>query len=134
MLPVRHPRWWLVFGWAWIIIAIVVCLLPGRALPPTTLVSDKFEHFLLYGFLMVWFAGLYPRARYVMIAVALLLMGIAIEMAQGAMNLGRTADVRDVIANSIGVGIGLTLSLLGLGGWAQWIDGWTRGRAAANSD
>jgi VanZ family protein len=134
MLPVRHPRWWLVFGWAWIIIAIVVCLLPGRALPQTTLISDKFEHFVLYAFLMVWFAGLYPRSRYALIAVALLLLGIAIEMAQGAMHLGRTADVRDVIANSVGVGIGLTLSLLGLGGWAQWIDGWARGRTAASSD
>ncbi|MBB6092301.1 VanZ family protein [Povalibacter uvarum] len=133
MLPVRHPRWWLVFGWAWIIIAIVVCLLPGKNLPVTH-VSDKIEHAALYAFLMIWFAGLYPRSRYTLIAVALLLLGVAIELAQGAMHLGRTADVRDVIANSIGVGIGLTLSLLGLGGWAQWIDGWARGRAATTSD
>lgn len=133
MLPVRHPRSWLVIGWGLIIAAIIVCLLPGKSLPETG-VSDKFEHFALYAFLMVWFAGLYPRNRYFLIAGALLVLGIAIEVAQGAMHLGRTGDVRDVMANGIGIAIGLVLAFAGLGGWAQWIDGWTRGREAASTD
>lgn len=133
MLPVRHPRSWLVIGWGLIIAAIVVCLLPGQSLP-TTNISDKVEHAGLYAFLTIWFAGLYPRNRYLLIAGALVVLGIGIEIAQGAMHLGRTADIRDVFANSIGIMIGLVLAFAGLGGWAQWIDGWTRGREAASSD
>lgn len=120
-------------GWALIIIAIVVCLLPGQALPKTG-VSDKFEHSLLYAFLTVWFAGLYPRSRYVVIAVGLFLMGAGIELAQEAMHLGRFGDIRDVVANTVGIVIGVTLALAGLGGWAQWIDGWARGRELTRTD
>jgi VanZ family protein len=64
----------------------------------------------------------------------LLAMGIAIEFAQGAMHLGRSADVKDVLANSIGIVIGLILSFAGLGRWAQWIDSWTRARESASFD
>ncbi len=133
MLPVRHPRSWLLAGWALIIAAIVVCLMPGRSLPETG-VSDKFEHMLLYAGLMVWFGGLYPRNRYWLIALLLFVMGVAIEIAQETMNLGRTGDVRDVVANTTGVIIGLVFSVAGLGGWAQWIDGWTRRREPARTD
>jgi hypothetical protein len=133
MLPVRHPRSWLTIGWVLIIAAIVISLLPGHTLPKTG-VSDKFEHSLLYVVLAVWFAGLYPRSRYVVIGVALFLMGAVIEVAQGVMNLGRFADVRDVVANTTGIVIGLVLAGAGLGGWAQWIDGWTRSREPAGTD
>ena len=125
MLPLKHARLWLALGWAMVLVAVVVCLVPGHDLPDTGL-SDKTEHFVCYATLMSWFAGIYPRSRYVVIAALLLAMGIGIEFAQGAMHLGRMADVRDVVANSIGIVIGLGLSLAGLGKWAQWIDGWMR--------
>lgn len=133
MLPVRHPRSWRVIGTLLIIAAFVVCLIPGREVPDLG-ISDKWEHSILHASLAIWFGGLYPRSRYWIIALALFSMGVVIEVAQGAMHLGRTADVRDVVANSIGIVIGIGLSLAGLGGWAQWIDGWTRGRETARSD
>ncbi|HKE94491.1 MAG TPA: VanZ family protein [Povalibacter sp.] len=133
MLGVRHGRFWLVIGWLLIIVAFVVCLLPGKDLPEVQL-SDKYEHTILYLILTLWFTGLYPRSRYAVIATALFVMGVTIEIAQGAMHLGRTADVHDVMANTAGILIGLMLALAGLGGWAQWIDGWTRGRAPAPID
>lgn len=119
-------------GWTLILIAIVVCLLPGKSLPNTG-INDKLEHSLLYCGLTVWFAGLYSRSQYWMIAVGLFLMGGGIELAQGAMHLGRMADVRDVVANTAGIIAGLLLALAGLGGWATWIDGWTRGREPART-
>lgn len=122
MLPVRHPRWWLVIGWMLIALSILVCLLPGNKLPNTG-ANDKVAHSLVYALLMLWFAGIYPRSRYVLIAFGLFLMGVAIEWAQGAMHLGRVSDTRDVIANSGGIILGLIIALLGLGGWAQLIDG-----------
>ncbi|MFL6548892.1 MAG: VanZ family protein [Povalibacter sp.] len=133
MLPVRHGKAWLATGWALVITAIVVCLLPGQDLPNTH-VGDKYEHFICYAVLTSYFAGLYSRSSYWKIAVALLCMGIAIEFAQGAMHLGRNADPLDVVANSIGIVIGLVLSLAGLGRWAQWIDSWTGLREPARSE
>lgn len=133
MLAVRHPRSWLVIGWTLVVLAVLVSLLPGKELPHTGM-NDKFEHSITYALLALWFAGIYPRSRYIVIAIALFIMGVGIEWAQGAMHLGRQTDVRDVVANTGGIAIGLTLALIGLGGWAEWIDGWTRSREPTRTD
>jgi hypothetical protein len=121
VLPLKHPRAWLVIGWVMVAFVILVSLLPGGKLPVTG-VNDKVEHLLFYTLLAVWFAGIYPRSRYVVIGLGLFLMGAAIEWAQGAMNLGRQSDFRDLIANSVGISIGLCLALVWLGGWAQRLE------------
>ena len=126
LLALRHPRLWLVSGWTLVVLAIIASIVPARELPKLGGISDKLEHVVGYGVLSLWFAGIYPKSRYPMIAVALLVMGIVIEGLQGAMKLGRQADLRDVYANSLGVICGLTLALAWLGGWAQRVEGWTR--------
>jgi VanZ family protein len=107
-----------------IIAVVVVSLVPGQSLPSTG-VSDKTEHAVAYALLTLWFAGIYPRSRYVVIAIGLFALGIGIEFAQGAMQLGRQADFRDVAANSAGIAIGMTIAWLWLGGWAQRVEEWT---------
>lgn len=104
-------------------LAIVVCLVPMSRLPQAG-ASDKTEHFIGYLLLSLWFAGIYPRARYWLIALGLLVMGVLIEFAQGAMHYGRQADIHDVYANSTGIVTGLLLCWWGLGGWAQRIESW----------
>ena len=126
LLALRHPRLWLVSGWILIIAAIVASLVPSHDLPTMGGISDKTEHVVGYLVLALWFAGIYPKTRYPMIGVALLVMGIVIEALQGAMRVGREADLRDVYANTIGIVCGLTLALAWLGGWAQRVEGWTR--------
>jgi VanZ family protein len=133
MLSVRHVQVWRMLSCVVIVAAIIVCLLPARELPNTGL-NDKFEHTTAYVLLTLWFVGLYPRSRYWVVALGLFLMGVGIEFAQGAMHMGRQADVRDVVANSSGIMIGIALAFAGLGGWVQWIDGWTRGRETAKHD
>lgn len=133
MLELKHRKAWLIGGWALVMAAVVVCLVPGRELPNTG-IGDKWEHFICYGVLTTYFAGLYPRSSYWKIALALLAMGIGIEFAQGAMKLGRSADVRDVMANSIGIVLGLIVSWAGLGRWAQTIASWTGRREPARID
>jgi VanZ family protein len=125
LLALRHPKLWLALGWTFVALAVVASLLPGQALPPTG-VSDKLEHTVAYGLLTLWFTGIYPRSRYVIIAAGLFAMGVAIEFAQEAMHLGRTADVRDVIANTLGIVVGMTLALLGVGGWLQRLEALSR--------
>src|ERR1044072_8865789 len=107
LLALRHPRLWLVSRWVLIIGAFVASLVPQHELPTLGGVSDKVEHIVGYGVLAVGFAGIYPRGRYPMIGVALLVMGIVIEGLQGAMHLGRQADLKDVYETSIGIVCGL---------------------------
>jgi len=122
MLPLRFPRLWLSVGWLAIALAIVVCLAPTDRLPKPPNLSDKSEHFLCYLLLSCWFAGIYPRARYWIIAIGLGVMGVLIEIAQGAMGWGRQADAYDVLANCTGVIAGLLLCWWWLGGWAQRVE------------
>jgi VanZ family protein len=126
LLSLRHPRVWLVSGWILIVGAIVASLLPSDRLPTFGGISDKTEHMVGYAVLSLWFAGIYPRSRYPAIGVGLLVMGIVIEGLQGAMNIGRQADLIDVYANSIGIVCGLVLALIWLGGWAQRVEALSR--------
>lgn len=122
MLSLRFPRLWLGLGWLAVACAIVVCLMPVSQLPQPPNLSDKTEHFLAYFMLSVWFAGIYARSRYWVIALGLAVMGIAIEFAQGAMGYGRQADAADVLANCSGIVVGLVACWFGLGGWMQWVE------------
>lgn len=122
MLSLRFPRLWLGLGWSGVALAILVCLAPIEKLPQPPTLSDKTEHFIAYLMLSVWFAGIYRRGRYWIIAAGLLVMGILIEFAQSAMGLGRHGDFRDVIANGSGVLAGLLLCWFGLGAWMQWVE------------
>ena len=126
LLALRHPRLWLVSGWILVVLAVIVSIVPLSEMPKMGGISDKLEHAVAYSALALWFAGIYPKSRYPMIGVALLVMGIAIEGLQGAMNLGRQADMRDVYANTLGIVSGLLLALLWLGGWAQRVESWTK--------
>ncbi len=126
LLALRHPRLWLVSGWILVVLAVIVSIMPLSEMPKMGGISDKVEHVVAYLALALWFAGIYPKSRYPMIGVALLVMGIAIEGLQGAMNLGREADMRDLYANTVGIVSGLLLASIWLGGWAQRVESWTK--------
>jgi len=98
--------------------------MPAQALHAISAINDKVEHSGGYALLTMWFTGIYPRARYGLIALGLLALGISLEWCQGAMHLGRTRDMFDVAANSAGIAAGLTLALLWSGNWAQRVEGW----------
>ncbi len=121
LLPLRYPRFWLAAGWSLIALATIASLLPTQKLPNIG-TSDKVEHVAAYAAMALWFSGIYPRARYVLIAIGLFALGLCIEWAQGAMQLGRHADPYDMVANASGITLGLIAALLGLGGWAQRIE------------
>ncbi len=79
-------RWtalWLSIAWLLVAAVIVLSLVRLGARPPTAH-SDKFGHILAYTTLMFWFGQIYSQARTrLFIAVALALMGVALEIAQG---------------------------------------------------
>ena len=124
-LLLRHPWVWLGLGWVFVACAVILSLIPGQKLPHTG-VSDKVEHALAYALLTLWFTGVYPRSSYWRIGLGMLALGVAVEIAQYAMPFGRQMEARDVIANSLGILLGLLAAMVGLGGWAQRIEEWAR--------
>ena len=123
MLPLRFPRVWVTLAWLFVSLAIVACLLPGNA-ANVGFLNDKFMHSLGFFALTTWFTGIYPRSRYFLIAVLLLVMGIGIELAQEAMQLGRRAELRDVYADAGGIAAGVAIALAAVGGWAMRLEQW----------
>jgi VanZ family protein len=117
----RLSRLWWAIGWAMVLYILVSCLEPPRYVPNLHL-WDKAEHALAFFGLSAWFGGLTRRSRYPIIAVAMLLMGGAIEIAQGTMGLGRDMDVLDFVADAVGIAMATALLYLGLGAWTRWIE------------
>ncbi|MFD2261942.1 VanZ family protein [Lacibacterium aquatile] len=79
--------------------------------PPTEYGADKFLHLLGYGGLMVLAAFAWPRVRWRWCALALILGGVGIELAQG-LTPTRYPSMGDVLANGAGVLIGWGLAEL----------------------
>jgi VanZ family protein len=127
MIPLRYQRLWVAMSVALVGAIVYSSLAPSLALP-TPAGFDKIEHFTAYCGLALWFTGLYPRARYWQVVAGLLALGLAVEIAQGAMHLGRSAEALDMLANAVGVAAGLLLALVLTGGWAQRIESWLGGR------
>ena len=117
----RCGRFWLVFGWLAVAAALVVNLMPARDLRAIHL-NDKFEHIVGYTLLTLYFCGIYPRSRYWRIALAFAVMGVVVEVLQGAMHWGRSEDIRDFYADAVGIAVGLACALLGLRQWPRWLE------------
>ena len=122
-------RVWWILGFVLVGVVVFVCLLPGRDVPHT-LLSDKANHFIAHFALTAWFAGLVPRRGWWKVFVALALLGISIEIAQGLMHEGRESDPLDVVANCTGAFAALVVSWLGLARWPEFA-AWLLGRRAA---
>jgi VanZ family protein len=123
----RHWRLWLGLGIAMVMIVATVCLLPNQSLPdvPT---SDKFKHVVAFGVLAFWFGTIVVRRDVPWVALGVLAFGGFIEIAQWAMNVGRSAEWLDFLADAIGVLVGSLLALSPLYGCMRGFAvqrGWT---------
>lgn len=97
-------------GWTWAGAIVWLSLTPS---PPTVdfAESDKVGHFIAYGVLMFWFSMLYfKRASRAAYAAGFIAMGVGLEFVQGWLGY-RTYEVFDMVANTIGVLLGLALAL-----------------------
>jgi VanZ family protein len=119
--PPRLRRIWLFLGWCFAAYVVYVSLTPS---PPEIAhkIWDKATHLLAYVWLMLWFAQLHQTlARKARTALALIGMGIAVEILQGVGGV-RHADAFDALANALGVGGGLLLSCTPLGTVLRWLE------------
>lgn len=101
---------WLALGWAMVGVIVWLSLTPS---PPQVGFeqSDKVGHLLGYGTVMFWFAQLYRGNARIAYAAGFGLMGLALELAQGALGY-RSSEPLDVIANALGVALGWAAALI----------------------
>ena len=123
MLPLRHRRLWITMSLVLLAAVLFASLQPdfGPAVPAN---FDKVEHLAAYVLLALWFTGLVARGRYWAVGAGLMALGLLIEVLQWRMNLGRSAEALDMLANTLGIGVGITIALLATGGWAPRLESW----------
>jgi VanZ family protein len=120
MLELRFKAFWAGIAWLGVALALILSLWPGGA-PLPFHVWDKIEHASGYFVLTLWFAGLYPAARYLQVGVGCLLLGVLIELLQGFVPT-RTMELGDALANAVGIAIALLFAYTLLGGWAARLE------------
>lgn len=87
-------------------IVVWLSLTPKPPQPPSILGWDKAQHFAAYASLMYWYGMSFePRWRWPVFLVGL---GVGLEFLQGYTGF-RSFDPFDMVANTVGVGIGLML-------------------------
>lgn len=106
--PFRRPWVWSSLWCVAIAVVVVVSLVPAPDLPDLPPGSDKWEHFLAYAALAAAAVQLFARWPALLGAgLGLVLMGIGLEYAQGALTETRMMDRWDALANTLGVIAGL---------------------------
>lgn len=79
---------------------------------------DKANHALAFVALTVLAGRGWPGLRRSLLVLAMLMAGVGIELVQGLPQIGRDADAGDVVADAVGIALGLAVSV------------WWRGRRA----
>lgn len=102
----------------WIILILIVCTLPGNDIPTNSFFEkihfDKIVHFGLFGGVVLFLSlGIYQQKRYISSATLILLVmiaatyGLAIEFIQKYWAIGRSFDIYDVVADTLGAIAGI---------------------------
>lgn len=121
--PLRHPLGWSALWCLAIALVVVASMLPAPDLPSPP-GSDKLHHFLAYFVLAASAVQLFARWPALLGAgLGLVLLGIGLEHAQGALTGTRMADRWDALANTLGVVAGLGTRLTPLHDLLLRLDG-----------
>ena len=123
MIALRYRTAWIVAS-VLLVLIVIWGSLQTSVQSPALAGFDKFEHFGTYVVLALWFTGFSRRSHYWVVALALLGLGLAMEIAQFTMQAGRVADPLDMAANAAGVALGLLAATFGTGGWVPKVEAW----------
>ena len=114
----RYPKRALILALLWTSLILVACFLPGNDVPKVNIVNiDKLVHVALFGgCTFLWAIALIRTPdkmwpKLLLIFAATVGLGILVELIQGSSLVqGRSADVYDVIADSVGAFFGMWIS------------------------
>ena len=123
MRTFARPRLWLGLWLAGWLLCIVLSLGHPLRLDVDVPDGDKIGHFLAYFVLSWWSMNLFStRRERVLAALSLVALGVAMELAQAAFTSDRMMDIRDAVANTLGVIVGQGLALTPSRHWLQRLD------------
>ena len=91
------------------LVIFTLALIPSGDVTPVFLGVDKIKHLFAFLVLTVLAHWSWPSARRLTFVLCLTLFGILIELAQGLSRLGRTASLADILADLVGIGLGLVV-------------------------
>lgn len=118
----RYRSRWLMGAWLLVLLISLLSLMPNPPEPFSFSYVDKWEHSMAYAALSVWFCQLYLASR-LRVVVALVVMGVAIEILQGLSGY-RYFEYADIAANSTGVLLGLVWANTRYGRIFMRIENW----------
>jgi VanZ family protein len=120
----RYAKLWLTLGWLLVAAVIFLSLWPKPPQPFEFEQSDKLSHIIAYMILTLWFANIYPqRSSQVQMSIGFFVMGVCLELFQG-MTQYRTFSYVDMLANIIGILLGLYLAKTRLATYLLRLDTW----------
>ncbi len=127
MRAFQRPRLWLALGTLMIVAVIVLSLMPGPPIPQALTVG-KLDHMVAYLALAAFAVQLYWATRtQLLVALALVGLGIALEFAQGYLTTYRDMSAYDALVDTIGVVLGIATARTPLATVLLRIDqGWAR--------
>jgi VanZ family protein len=111
----RYRNVWLIGAWSLVGVVAYLSLMPNPPEPFQFHMVDKVEHGIAYAAMSWWFCQIYQSARSrIAVCAALVAYGVLIEILQG-MTGYRYFEYADMLADSIGVVIGMLLACTVLG-------------------
>ena len=118
----RRPAWWLGVWIALQAATVAVCLVPIPPVSTRVQHFDKVEHLVGYAVLAAYAAMLFASRRALgLAAIGLIALGAIIEVLQ-SMTSWRSADGGDLVANALGVGLGMLVAATPLRATLQQLD------------
>lgn len=128
MLTLRYARRWQVAGIFLLALVLALALAPADWFWPDDSdsifrLSDKFVHGITFAVLALWFSGQYARQSYWRLVSGLIAFGLLIELTQRMISY-RSADWMDLLADLLGIGLGMAIALAGAGGWCLRFEEW----------
>jgi glycopeptide antibiotics resistance protein len=125
----RFPFLWLGGGGLLIGYVLYMTLTPAGGFSAALALDDKLAHFLAFAALMTWFCGVFKMSVTARVALALLGLGLTIELLQGQLTY-RTAEVADIFADGMGILLGWGISKGGADQWTRLIESWLPSRVS----
>lgn len=115
--PNQARRIWLILGWLLVLSVIFLSLNPH---PPEASFSqsDKIGHLAAYAALMGWWHQIDRNPH--RLALQLVLLGLVLEILQSFIGM-RQADIFDMAANTLGVGLGWFVARFAFGWSNRWL-------------